>query len=134
MRIVGELDLGAAVMLRGPRDDVPDVMQAMDVYTSSSRGEAFPSVLGEAMASALPCAATDVGYSALILSDTGLVVPSQDPAGLSSAWCRLIETGEPARRQMGERARERIQALFSLETVAERYAALYEDCLKSPAA
>ena len=85
-RTLGANGLTAVTHLLGLRDDIPRLMAALDVLASSSSyGEAFPNVLGEAMASGVPCAVTDVGDSAYIVGDTGRVVSSGDMEGLAHA-------------------------------------------------
>ena len=75
------------ITLAGPRTDVPRIMAGLDVETSSSLGEAFPLVIVEAMACGTPCAATDVGDSALMIADTGLAAPSDDAGrSLTPGW------------------------------------------------
>lgn len=113
------------ILLAGPRDDVPRVMTALDVATSSSLGEAFPLVLVEAMACGTPCVATDVGDSALIVSDTGLIVPPDDADALAAAWRRMLSMPSEERAQLGERARQRVTANYAIADVAERVWGLY---------
>ena len=124
-RLIGELGLGNSLILLGPQDDIPALMQVMDIYASSSLAEAFPNVLGEAMACGIPCAATDVGDSAQIVADTGLTVAPEDPSALAQAWIRLIDMGARGRTELGESARRRVQEHFSLEAIARQYGDLY---------
>lgn len=112
--------------LLGRRDDVARITAALDIAAcSSSFGEAFPNVLGEAMACGVPCATTDVGDSAYIVGDTGIVVPPGAPALMADAWMKLIIGGEGYRRELGMRARGRVEKHFELKSVAARYHNLY---------
>lgn len=116
--------------LLGAHSDVSDLMSAMDVFCLSSLwGEAFPNVLGEAMASGVPCVATDVGDSSLIVGDTGVVVPPWDEAALAAGIEIFLTMSLEERRALGASARIRIEENFTLAAVIERYAALYGELL-----
>jgi len=116
--------------LLGERDDVPALTAAFDVATSSSAfGEAFPNVVGEAMACGVPCVVTDVGDAAAVVADTGAVVPARDPAALAGAWREMLDLPAERRAQMGAAARRRIEDNYALPMVARRYADLYREVL-----
>ena len=110
----------------GERSDAQRLMQSMDVLAASSAwGEAFPNVLGEAMACGVPCVTTDVGDSAAIVGDSGIVVPPSDPEALANGLQALLKKRDEERRALGRSARARIESHFSLPSVVERYADLY---------
>jgi len=112
--------------LLGRIDDVPRVMSALDVLVSSSSfGEGFPNVVGEAMACGVPCVVTEVGDSARIVGDCGVVVPPRAPELLAEGLIRLIFVAVGRRRELGYHARRRVVGGFSLPVVANRYASLY---------
>ena len=111
--------------LLGEREDVPRIMAALDIATSSSTSEGFPNTIGEAMACEVPCVVTDVGDSAFLVSDTGKVVPPMNPEALAEGWQQMIELGEMGRRQLGAAARQRIKEHFNLSAIVERYEKFY---------
>ena len=91
-----------------------DVYNAFDVVCSASVfGEGFSNAVGEAMACGVPCVVTDVGDSALIVGDTGLVVPPGDPEALVEGLCTLIGVIEEKGQELSTKARERIVGRFS---------------------
>ena len=111
----------------GERIDVADLMSAMDVFSSSSSwGEAFPNVLGEAMAVGVPCVATDVGDSAFIIGDCGVVVKPQDKTALAAGIESLLALPADERQLLGQQARSRIENNFTLNAIVTKYAELYE--------
>jgi glycosyltransferase involved in cell wall biosynthesis len=109
------------VRLLGPRSDVPDLTAAFDIAVLSSEAESFPNVVAEAMACGVPVVATDVGDCAEIIGDTGVVCPEGDAGALASGIISLAKLGTEDRRSLGQRARARIVANYSLTSIAQRY-------------
>ena len=125
-RLVDELQLRDKVRLCGRRTDVAAMNNGLDIASSSSSfGEAFPNAIGEAMACSTPCVATDVGDVRDIIGETGVVVPPRDPIALSEGWGRLAALSMVSRRELGQRARQRIIDRYSLAANAHQYAELY---------
>ncbi|MBI5155471.1 glycosyltransferase [Candidatus Poribacteria bacterium] len=125
---VGAAGAAANTRLLGRRDDVHSLMAGMDIVTSSSAyGEAFPLVIGEAMACGVPCVVTDVGDSAMLAGETGLAVPPRDPAALARAWEALLSLTQEERTTLGLRARARVESEFELGRIAGRYDELYRE-------
>ena len=124
--LVAKHGLNRHVHMLGPRDDVQNVVAALDIQVSaSSSGEGFPNVIGEAMSCGVPCVVTDVGDSATVIGDTGVSVPPRDPQALAAGMARLIELGPEKRAELGSRARARAIEAFSLDAVVRRYETLY---------
>ncbi len=123
--------IAARSSLLGGRTDAPRLTAALDIATSSSYAEGFPNVVGEAMCCGVPCVVTDVGDSARLAGDTGLVIPPRDPAALAAAWRELISRGREGRIKAGAAGRARIAGHFSIAAVATSYARLYERAMES---
>jgi glycosyltransferase involved in cell wall biosynthesis len=119
-------ELQGRVILLGERSDIPRLNNAFDIACSASAwGEGFSNSIGEAMACGVPCGVTDVGDSAYIVGDTGLVAPPRDPQALAKAIVRLIGMERTGRQQLGAKARNRIETQFSLPAIVQRYEELY---------
>jgi len=116
--------------LLGQRDDIPHIMNGLDIHTLSSSGEAFSNVLGEAMACSVPRAATDIGDTTYLIGDTSITVPPKDPQALAGGWEQLLCISAEKRQTLGERARQRIQQYFSIAQITQRYEALYEKIME----
>lgn len=113
---------GPRLILLPEESDTPAFMNALDICVlSSAWGEAFPNVLGEAMACGVPCVATDVGDCTDIVADTGLIVPPQAPEELARAILDVASLRPDCRRALGEKARARVAANYTLGQVRRRY-------------
>jgi len=112
--------------LLGERRDIASLTAALDLASSSSAwGEGFPNVIAEAMACEVACVSTDSGDAAAIVGDTGIIVPRRDPHALAAAWSRLLALPDAERRQLGARARRRIETQFDFQSAVRQYAELY---------
>jgi glycosyltransferase involved in cell wall biosynthesis len=124
--LVRSFGLPENVSLLGRRHDMDRITAALDVACSASAyGEGFPNVIGEAMSCGVPCVVTDVGDSARIVADTGIVVPPCDAAALAQAIRDLVELDPESRQALGKRARARIVQHFSLDAIVQQYEELY---------
>lgn len=113
-----------------PLGQLPDpsvLYAASDLTVSSSLAEGLPNVIGEAMAHGIPAVVTDAGDSALLVGDTGRVVPCADPGALATALHELVTMDGAARAGLGRLARNRIDEEFSMAVMTERYVALWRE-------
>ena len=117
--------LAGTVHALGERHDIGRLTASLDVATCSSYSEAFPNAVGEAMACAVPCVATDVGDCMEVIGDTGLGVPSRDAEALAAAIGRMLDLPNAEWRDRGRRARERVISRYDICDVAAEYARLY---------
>jgi glycosyltransferase involved in cell wall biosynthesis len=127
---IREAGIGDKCHLLGKRNDICRVMNAFDVFVSSSRGESFPLVIGEAMACGVPCVVTDVGDSALIVGDTGFVVPAQNPEALAGGIVTMLTKSHEEHQRLGAAARSRIMDNYSLTVIVKQYEELYQSVLE----
>jgi glycosyltransferase involved in cell wall biosynthesis len=125
--IIEKLGMSEKVFMLGERQDIYRITAALDIATCSSVAEGFPNVIGEAMSCGIPCVVTDVGDSAWLVGDFGIVVPPRNHEALCEAWLTLIEMGRAKRQILGEKARKRIEDYFSIEMIVKKYEQLYEE-------
>ena len=83
--------------------------------------------LQAAMASGVPCVATDVGETQFIVGDTGRIVPPRNPAVLAAALRELIDLLPVEIEALRVRARRRVCEHFTMQSTIAQYAELYEN-------
>lgn len=122
--------LGDRVWLAGNRADVPEAMQALDLFVLPSLAEGISNTILEAMATGLAVIATDVGGNGelVVAGETGALVPAADPAAMGAAIARYATDGE-LRARHGDAGRARVEAEFSLDGMVRRYLSLYRSQL-----
>ena len=122
---VAERGLSQTISFLGRRTDVNVLMAIADLLLLTSDREGMPNVVLEAQLMGLPVVATDAGGTrdAMLPDVTGLVCPVGDVAGLSRACLGVLADGHRA-RAMGEAGARYARDSFSIQSMAERYAAL----------
>lgn len=126
---VDAADARRVTRLLGRRGDMPRLTAALDVAALCSTTEAFPNVLGEALACCVPCVSTDVGDAALIVGKSGRMVPSGDVPAFAAALGDVLRLSQAERLRMGNSGRARMVADFSLAAVTRSYLDVYDRLL-----
>ncbi len=127
------LDLRGRVFLTGVRNDVPQLMGRLSAFCLASRNEGLPNVVLEAMAAGCPVVATRVGGVPEAVRDgfNGLLVESEDTAGLAAALDRLL-TDRGLAARLSAAALDVVKKEFSCAAMAQAMERVYRLALISP--
>lgn len=129
---VQRLKLQNHVQLLGERDDLPELTAGLTLAVSSSSfGEGFPNVVGEAMACGVPVVATDIGDTAWVMSGTGHLVPPKEPEKLAAACLDVLALSAEERRAQGMAGRQVMEKHFSLGSVLASFHSLLSQTAKN---
>lgn len=122
--------LGHRVVLAGHAEDMPAVLEAVDVLVHASAAEPFGRAVIEAGAAGVPVVAYGGGGVPEIVVDgaTGLLVPPGDRRALAGALVRLAGD-EALRRRLGENGRVHVAAHFDVEPLTRLIEAVLRDLL-----
>ncbi|MCX6237750.1 MAG: glycosyltransferase [Bacteroidia bacterium] len=114
--------------LAGFVDDIPSVMSAFDLHILPSLGEAFPNVVIEAMACGTPCVVTDVGDTAIMVGDTGWVIPPADSDKLANAIITALNLMKDSKAWEERKAacRSQIVRKYGLERMVDAYHTVWQ--------
>ena len=113
----------------GRRDNVPELLKAMDVFVLSSVAEGMPRALLEAMAAGLPCIGTKVGGVQEIIpgGEFGSLIPSENTKALAEAMIKVATMDESQRIELTERAKQRVNNAYSHEVITKRLQNIYRN-------
>ena len=128
---VQTLGLSGKIHFAGVQPNIPEILNALDVFVLPSRSEGMPNAVLEAMACGIPVIATAVGGTPEVVEDgkSGILIASEDEPHLVQVLKELIQNHEK-RLAIGIEGRRRILSHFSLKKMVSEYQALYESLLQ----
>jgi glycosyltransferase involved in cell wall biosynthesis len=128
------LGVAGSVRFLGSRQDVPDLLDAADVFVFASENEGFGLAVLEGMAAALPAVAFRIPslQEFVVAGETGVLVDGRDPDDLAAAATAYLDDPATAARH-GAAGREVVRTRFSPSSVARSFEAVYDTVLGTPA-
>jgi len=116
------------IFLLGMRNDVHELLNALDLHILPSKSEAFPNVIAESMLTGIPSIATNVGDSKEIIGKAGWTCPPRSSDQLEKTITDAYETlkNEQSKKKYSRLAIEQIENNYSLETMRAAYIALWD--------
>lgn len=125
---VSDLSLRDNVIFTGSRSDVPELLSAIDVFSLTSRNEASPVSIMEAMSMEIPVVAPDVGSISETVQhgETGFLFQQGNAEKIADYWLTLLNDPDLSRR-MGQAGRQVIQSRSSLEIMVRGYEDLIQE-------
>jgi glycosyltransferase involved in cell wall biosynthesis len=129
-RRIQELKIEGAVTLPGFREDMPRVLNTMDIFVFPTLEEAFPNAVMEAMAMKRPVVASRVGGVPDIVRDgeTGFLVEPGDPAAIAEKVSMLLRN-RVLREKVGEEGRRFVEKNCSHNIMVRRLEGVYRDLM-----
>ncbi|MFX1363462.1 MAG: glycosyltransferase [Promethearchaeota archaeon] len=117
---INQLKLDDQVFVLGERKDIKKVLLITDLLGLTSYIEGFPNVILEAMASNVPCLATNVGEVKHIIGETGYIVQPGDIVSIGQKLGNFYNLTETKRKKMGEKAFNRVRNLFDIKIIIKK--------------
>jgi glycosyltransferase involved in cell wall biosynthesis len=124
-KLIKELDLEEDVILLGRRNDIPDLMSAVDLFVLSSRYEGFGLVVAEAMACETLVVATNCGGVGEVLNNPDFLVQPSNFISMAEKIHIAIQIKEDLKKEIILKNLKHVQENFSLDIIIEKWLKLY---------
>ena len=129
--LVQEKNIADITWLSGARNDIPELLQAMDLFILPSKAEGISNTILEAMATGLPIVATAVGGNSELVIDgeTGTLIPPEDPVGMVDA-IKIYLNDPTLLRRHGCAGQKRVETSFSMNSMINNYLEIYGELVE----
>jgi len=127
--LIKNLDISHKVVFTGFREDVPQIINFLDIIVHcSTHEESFGRIIIEAMAATKPVVATNIGASAEIIEDgvDGLLIPPKDSRAIENAIKELLSNPQKM-KFLGENGRRKVERCFSSESYYKNIIKVYSE-------
>lgn len=127
LKLASELSLQDIIFIDF-REDIPDILNAIDIFCLPSLWEGLPIALLEAMSMRKAIVASEIdGINDLISqNNNGILIPPGDVKGLSHGLNKLIYN-ESLRKELGVQAEKTIKEQFNVEVMTRKIELIYSD-------
>ncbi len=122
-RLAEDLGIEDRVIWTGFVSNMEEIYSSLDILVSSSYGEGFPNVIGEAMSYGVPCVVTNVGDCRRIIGKAGILVPPKSPEHIAKGIEKLIVLRK-LYRYFEFFCPERVEK-FSIDRMVKRYEEIF---------
>lgn len=124
-KLLPDPELREKIIALGPREEIPKLMSAMDVFLLTSIAEGFPNVVAEALACGVPCVVTTCGDAGEMVGDTGWIRPVGDVDGLAADLRAALDEDPSAHEERSRRARQRAVDRYGIDRMVSSYDAVW---------
>ncbi len=126
-KTIKSLDLTGKIKFLGFTEEIPEILSIASIFVSTSLTEGFGLSAAEAMAMGVPAVLSDVGgHKELISASSGFRVRARDLNGFTEKIEYLL-SHENVRKDMGAKARRRVESEFSLAKTVNEMVSVYEE-------
>ena len=122
---IKELNLSKHIHLLGLIENINEIISNFNFFISTSFGEAFPNVIGEAMSSNVICISTDVGDCAEIIHNYGFISKDTSSKSISDSTIEALKMNKEEQLNMKLNAKKRVETNYNINLISNLYLELY---------
>ena len=126
-QLVVDCSLTSKLTLLGERRDIPDILSQVDIVVSTSLGEAFPNVVGEAIMAEVPCIVTDVGDCRKIVGDDSMCFDIGNVEGIARRAVQILNMDKSEKVRFIKQISTGFKSKYSIENVAQQFIDCYRE-------